>query len=227
MNGLAELGLALVGGAGGGLAVVAWLGKKLISQMLDREMANHKANLDRQLASHEAQLRAAVELEIERVRAVGAISKIEHEVMFRRLQDRRANIIAALYGKLAYAARMTNEYVGTHSSERSPETIAAQKAAIDANRDILFYMDKQKIWLPKECCEKVDAFTGELINIAVTRQVFNLERHGTENFYEQRSNELLRIWDAVQKKVPAALEALAQEFRILVDPRLSAAPKAP
>ncbi|HWS69799.1 MAG TPA: hypothetical protein VN325_44095 [Steroidobacteraceae bacterium] len=223
MNGIdiANFGFSLLGGTAGGLAIASWLGNRVISQMLERELSDHQAKLDRQLESHKAQLRTAGDIELERLRTVGAIAKVEHEVMFSRLQDRRAEIVGLLYSKLVDAARRTGDYVGTHGADRSPEVIAAHKAAGKANWDLFDYLDLQRIWLPKECCEKVEAFTDELRDLAVTRQVFSLDRLGSESFYERRSDELLRIWDKLQKKVPAAQEALAQEFRILVDPRLS------
>jgi len=107
------------------------------------------------------------------------------------------------------------------SPDGSEEAKALQKAAHTASRSLLKYFERKKLWLPRECCDKVEAFTKELWHLQVTRHIFSYDREGSDNFIERRNIELQQAWTSVQESLPAAREALAEELRRLLDPGLS------
>jgi hypothetical protein len=205
---LVELAWSVIGGAGAGIAVVAWLGKRLIAHMLEIEQ--------RKL---EAKLRLQADLELERVREVSAIAKSEHEIMLSRLQDRRARVIGALYTKLVMAKQRTQVYV-MYTPPQPQVKIQMQEKAWDAIEEATTFFAKHRVWLPKDSSNAVENFTQRLLALHYQRTVYDPNQRGSAEFEQERDRSLREAWNAIQEILPAALESLTDELRGLLDPRL-------
>ena len=84
----------------------------------------------------------------------------EHSILLSRLQDRRADVIDELYGKLADAIRGITSFVNVMEMAGEPSKAEKGKRAAEAYNAFIQYFDRKKVWLPAECCAQVE----ELLN---------------------------------------------------------------
>src|ERR1700722_1517898 len=165
-----KLALEVIGGPLVALAIVAYLGRILIKQLLSREEITFTARL-----------KLTADLELERIRAAGGIARLEHEIMLSRLQDRRARVIGRLYAKLIDARDKTTEYLmdtgRDHLDQKANERALA---AAMANWSLLNYFERQMVWLPKPCCDNVEAILRQLRGLHQTRRFFGYDPTGSQ-----------------------------------------------
>jgi hypothetical protein len=202
----------LIGGAVVALAIVGYLGKALIAQILKREELKLTASL-----------RQAVDTELERMRAVSQVARIEHEIMLSRLQDRRGRVIGVLFSRIVEARDKTNEYFIDSSPDRK-DGVANQRAVVawNAISSAINYFERRSVWLPKTCCDKVQEVIQLMRHVQTTRRAFGYDRHGPPAYTEKQNEAMMAAFQQLEKHVPEALQALAQEMRSLVDPRVAA-----
>jgi hypothetical protein len=205
----------LIGGTVVALAIVGYLGKVLIAQMLKREELKLKASL-----------RQAADMELERIRAVNQVARVEHEIMLSRLQDRRAQVIGSLFSKLVEARDKTSEYFIDSSPDRNGVTNERAIAAWKAIWSAINYFERRSVWLPKTCCDQVQEVIQLMRLVQTTRRAFGYDRHGPPAYTEKQNAAMMAAFEQVEKHVPEALQALAQEMRSLVDPCLKDEPAA-
>ena len=81
---------ATVGGGGVVLGAAGWLTKKLIDSQLARETEAFKIRLQ-----------GDANVEVERLKSSLQMTTLEHQVRFSKLHEKRAEVIAEVYAKLA------------------------------------------------------------------------------------------------------------------------------
>ena len=208
----------VLGGSALSLGVAWWLGRRLISHMLEKERDGRKAALDAELETHKSQLRTAGDLALERVRTLDQFARTEHEVMLNRLQDRRAAIIGSLYAKIVEASESTGDYVMNSSPDESERSLRLGQVAYDTLEAMRRYFFRKKVWLPKQSCASIEQYFGQLKRLNIGRQVFAPGRRANDNFAQIQQAEMSKMWMEIQTSLPAALESLADELRKLVEP---------
>jgi hypothetical protein len=67
--------------------------------------------LNKDLERHKSALKAAVDLENERLRSSLQIVAAEHSIILTRVQEKRAAVIGGIYALLAKAIALTTSYV--------------------------------------------------------------------------------------------------------------------
>jgi hypothetical protein len=193
----------------------------LIGHRLNIALDTHRHELQAALEAQRADLQRTAAVELERVRGVAAISTQEHEIMLSRLQERRVDVIDELYGKLVDAIRAVTSFVDV--SERTGEPSKEQKGkdAADAYNMFMAYFDRKKVWLPQDCCDRVEELRKKMIEAFVMYDTFrSIPDDAPAHVHEQR----LRAWskaftDMTETAVPPARRALEQAMRALLEPR--------
>jgi hypothetical protein len=226
-EGIANFVLGLFGGIAGAAIVVAFLAKTLIANMLDRGQKKYKADLDAELAAHNASLKLATDSEIERIRTVGNIARVEHEIMLSRLQDRRARVIGLTFARLVDALEKTERYVHNSSEDDSDLAKRLNQEALEAIGAASNYFNRQRVWLPRDSSEKIGALMRELRSLQIARQVFGWRDKGHRVSDEISREGMSQALVTLQEKVPNAIAALEDEMRALLDPRLPVPPPGP
>src|ERR1700722_11976115 len=74
------------------LAILGWLGKSLLERLITRDTKQF-----------ESDLKAKADVAIETLKSTLQLKTIEHQVRFSKLHERRAEVIAKLYGYLVAA----------------------------------------------------------------------------------------------------------------------------
>jgi hypothetical protein len=191
------------------LLVVTYLGKRIIDHRLGMALQTHKDHLRRE-----------ADVELERIRAVAGIAKAEHEIMLTRLQEKRARVIGSLYAKLVTAVDATQIFVITPNPDSSEESARIPEKVQSAWRAASRYFDRQRVWLPKECCDTTEIFLERLQSAFWDRLTFKETEDGGAIGEYRTDYDRKSAWQLASAEIPAMLESLAHQMRILLDPRI-------
>ena len=133
------------------LVVVAFLGRKLVTHWLDKDLNRFRD-----------QLQSAASQELETLKGRLQIAANEHSILLTKLQERRAEVIGELYSKVSKGVRELASYVRPlqlSGEQNLVEKAAAARASLSGAYSL--FEDKQ-IWLTAECAKRVDDFLEDL-----------------------------------------------------------------
>ncbi len=157
--------------------------------------------------------------QLERFRQFLRQTGVEHEVRFKLLHEKRAEMVEAMHGDLVDAFRAVNKVITPFQGEEF-ETARMEnaRAALSATQSFVTSFEKKKIYLSEDLANEIEAFVQELwretykfhnlMNMAEMRQL--------PKNYESRDDAWQKSWDAFSKKCPPILQKLQREFRILL-----------
>jgi hypothetical protein len=221
---MADVWIAL-GGNAAFLLVVAFLGKKLVSQWLEKDLKRFQDQLatdsSREIEALKSELSLTASSQLERLKGELALAASEHSIMLSRLQERRAQVIGDIYSKIAIAIRLTSSFVSpmqwvweVSQMEKATEVRNALTAA-----QVTF--EENRIWLTESCAKSVDILVAELRSAYNQLAVWLKHEKGlTDQAEERKTKAWMDSWEAVSSvKVPPALQALEAEMRLLLDPK--------
>ncbi len=196
--------LAIVGGSAGLLAVIAWLIKAVISQALVLQTETLKTKL-----------KAEADIEIEKLRNALQMAAVEHQVRFASLHEKRAEVIAELYGRALDAYQdgqkfvLADAYTDDHTKQ--------QEASLSTNQKLLdfyFFVEKNRIYLPEQTCSLLNTFVDIMRKHVIRVGVYgSVGSFPTPEVLEQRHKAFEDAYSAFQKDIPAVTKALEDDFR--------------
>jgi hypothetical protein len=191
-----------LGGNAAFLLVVAFLGKGLVSQWLEKDLQRCKDQLAsdsaRELEGLKSRLSLTANSELERLKSELALVASEHSIMLSRLQERRAQVIGDLYSKIAIATRLTSSFVSPMQWvwEQSQMNRAAE--ARDALTTAQNAFEENRIWLTESCAKCVDALVTELRGAYNQLAVWVKHEKGlTDQVEERKTKSWMDSWEAV------------------------------
>ncbi|WP_179153004.1 hypothetical protein [Chromohalobacter israelensis] len=195
--------IKLLGGATVLIGAAGWLATKFIENRLNREIEAYKARL-----------KAESDTEIENLKSRLQVAAKEREIAVSWLHQKRATAIESLYSSLAdlqHAARVVLDTL----SPRNPADI--RKFSSDAVKKLHqtygAYL-KAKIFLSPLTCEKIEKVLRGIQGSVVMYDLY------LGNYDDHELNTLTDVkdiaWKDIQAVVPAALEELESEFRLVL-----------
>ena len=148
-----EIGIVFTGGS---LLVVllAYLSKTLLTNWMDQAVESHKANLQ-----------AANEAAAERLRSDLARQALEHEVKYRRNDEKVAEKLDGLYRKLFTLYNNVCSYVSIIDWSDEPSKDEKQKAVIAANKEFWDYIVIERLYIPKLLYSRTRQLASTLVDI--------------------------------------------------------------
>jgi len=199
--------LAAFGGNAALLFLLGWLAKSFGSQLLTKDLARFKATL-----AHDAKT------ENEHLRHSLQTSALEHQIRFSKLYERRAKVVAKVYGLFVdaerAAANVTSSAVPTDDNSRKQRYIVASNKMAE----LYNYFDKNRIYLPIDFCQIFDSFAQKMNSELLGFGMFtnhddaSLRPEGIKVKYDAFVR-LLDFLDEEQPKIRASLEV---EFRSII-----------
>lgn len=138
----------------GGLATAGFLVKWLITHLLDKDLASFKQSLQH-----------AYDTKLEELKSSHAIKALEFEAKYNPLHQRRLEVIAELYGKLAYVYDLLSSRL--HHAQIDPKIIDA--ARLDAQR----YYSNNKIFFSEHECELINTYLETIIELQIDDESAN------------------------------------------------------
>lgn len=195
------------GGNAALLAVLGILGKSFLDKLIVRDTKQFESDL-------QAKSNAA----IEHLKSELQLKTIEHQVRFSRLHEKRAAVIAELYGYLVEALWETESFLSPMEWAGEPNKKEKHLHAMNKLVELYRYFDKHRIYLPPEVCVSLEALVlnirAQVINFGVWVRYEEYEL--SSDSHTKKSDAWNNGWNAIKNQVPVARESLENEFRSLL-----------
>lgn len=188
--------------------LLLWLTKSWIGERLKNAI---KSEYDQKLETHKAQLKSASDVEVERLRSQLSITANEHNILFSKLHEKRAEVIAETYSLLRSLYEAVSEYVKPFVPVGDKPKEEKYQNILDAFKSFRAYYPKKQIFIPKSTTEKINSIDLELVR-AINMFVYTVEQN--------KSNDNFQNWTAIHDKLSGpttvALAELEEELRALL-----------
>lgn len=199
--------LLAFGGNAALLAVLGILGKSLLDKLIVRDTKQF-----------ENDLKAKSDAAIEHLKNELQIRTIEHQVRFSRLHEKRASVIAELYGHLVEALWEAESFLSPMEWAGEPNKKEKHQKAMNKLVELYRYFDKHRIYLPPEVCASLEALVqnvrSQVIKFGVWVRYEDYELTGDS--HTKKNDAWDSGWDAIKNQVPIARKSLEDEFRTLL-----------
>jgi hypothetical protein len=180
--------------------ILAWLIRKLFGIYIAKDLESFKV-----------QLRTTHDREIERLRADLRVASFEHETRFAKLHEKRVEIMAELYGRLAQLNLLMNRLV----NPLHPLTEALEKEVGESGNAFREYYLKNRIYFNEHVCKQLDSINGKFWSAWV-----DYHRSLSKGLDAKQSYEYLsKSFTTINQEVPPVLKEIEGVFRELLEPR--------
>jgi len=148
--------LFALGGNAAVLAVLGWLSKSFVNQLLAKDIEVFKTTLKTEAEAASQKLRHELEK-----------ATIEHQVRFSKLHEKRAEVIAELYSLLVQAYWDISSFVSPIEWSGEPNKQEKYAKAMNSVADFYRYFDRHRIYIPEDLCSQIDEFVQEMRKKAI------------------------------------------------------------
>ena len=189
------------------LAVLGLLGKSILDKLIVRDTKQF-----------EADLKAKSDVAIERLKNELQLKTIEHQVRFSRLHEKRAAVIAELYGHLVEALWEAESFLSPMEWAGEPNKKEKHITARNRLVDLYRYFDKHRIYLPSELCTALEGLVTDVRSHVIDFGVYVGfdEKTLNDQTYKEKQKAWNSGWDAIKNQIPLARQSLEDEFRSLL-----------
>ena len=199
--------LLALGGNAALLAVLGWLAKSLIEKFLTKDIERFKATL-----ASESQIAA------ERLKHELQLTAAEHQIRFSKLHEKRASVVADLYGLLVQASWDGQSFASIAEFSGEPSKQEKFTTAMNSLAEFFRFFDKHRIYLPEALCGQLEAFVQAMREKVISFGVYlrydkePLPAHAAIS----KDTAWSEAWSYFTKQVPLARSALEQELRRII-----------
>jgi len=197
--------LIAFGGNAALLLVLGFLGRSLIQQFLAKDIEGFRSRLQ-----------ADSNIAIEKLRADLRQAAVEHEVRFSRLHEKRAEVLATLYGLLVEAVWEAESFANPAEFPGEPDKKQKYVTAMNAVAAYFRFFDKHRIFLPAALCDSLEAFAKALRTPMIKFSVYLKIEHPIPKTTDEMMNAWDAAWNSVKNDVPLLRAALENEMRKLL-----------
>jgi|SRR3990172_5376452 len=199
--------LLAFGGNAALLAVLGLLGKSVLDKLIVRDTKQF-----------EADLKAKSDAAIEHLKNELQLKTIEHQVRFSRLHEKRAAVIAELYGHLVEALWEAESFLSPMEWAGEPNKKEKHTTAMNRLVDLYCHFDKHRIYLPSELCTSLERLVTEVRSHVINFGVYVGfdEKTLNDQTYKEKQKAWNSGWDAIKNQIPLARQSLEAEFRFLL-----------
>lgn len=187
---------------------LAWLVKKLVSQWLTYDVEKYKSELKANADREIEQLKANANREIEQLKAALHIASVERQIVFSKLHEQRASVLAELYSllyDLDYRAIRVVYERGMH--EQVPSDLSEAVASALVNVRQIYY--KNRIFLGEELCSLLDELLASVGYALDT----GLARSDDSEVPERNVARYLEEFESLVQRLQRLRRAIETEFR--------------
>ena len=191
--------VTILGGTVAAVAAVAWLARSLATHLLSKDLERHKAALQAQSV-----------LELEKLRAELTRRTLEHEVRFRRVDEKVAEVLAELYRRLLRLYEAVSKYVKIVELSSEPSKEEKLKIVTEANDEFWESLLPNRVYVPPKLYGRVQSIARKLGDIAdEMTHALERDRRGTSGC----DDGWLEAYHAVEKEVSPLFKEIVQEVQ--------------
>jgi len=177
--------ITTLGGSAILVAAVAWLTRSVVLHVLNKDIETYKARLRREM--------------------------LEHEVRFRRVDEKVADHLSELYERLFKLYRAVNSYVQIIEWSHEPTKEEKRKLASEANRDFNEFLFPKRLYIPQPLFERTKDIGGRLASIA-NDFTMGLERE-EKGIVTEQEDHWIRAMDAIKNDIDPLFEEIVMVFQ--------------
>ncbi|HIF5961028.1 TPA: hypothetical protein ACX3FR_004600 [Vibrio parahaemolyticus] len=134
------------------IAIVTWVGKKLVSYFLKKDIEKFKIELSKEMETAKRQLSFELDKRLS-----------EHQLKMERLYDQRALVIAKTYGLLVSCHSRAIKYIsGYDASYEKNDFERDKKEILDLIGEFFEFFSASRIYLPESVCDQIDSFMMDI-----------------------------------------------------------------
>lgn len=195
------------GGTATLLALLGWLARSIGAQLLTKDVERFKSELS-----------ATSTAATERLKHELQLIATEHEVKYSKLQARRAEVIAEMYGLLVEAHWASQSFVSPAEFGGEPSKEEKYAAAMNKAAEFYRYFDKNRIFLPPGFCALAEQFLKNMRSKIIGFGVYvnQDEKFMPVEAQKAKFDAWIKASEYFDKEVPAARAALEDELRTLL-----------
>ena len=191
-----EFIISFLGGSAILLTAVAWLMRSLVTQLLAKDIENHKSKLQFESQMEVTKFKAQIEK-----------TAFEHKVIFSRLHDKRAEVIAELYSKIAILYREMTVFIKMALACEEAARKNKLKKLWQVVNDFRDIYERNKIFLNANVCLKIEKLDNAM-SVPVSKLVMHLE------MYEQNNDisPVFEAWKEGEQKIEEIVNVVKKEL---------------
>jgi hypothetical protein len=184
----------------GGTAIlvtaVAWLMRSIILNLLSKDVEKYKADLKLESERHRMELQKAA---------------LEHEIKFRRVDEKVAETISELYERLLRLFEAVHSYVKMVEWSHEPSKAEKLQATIDANREFNDFLFPKRLYIPKKLFVRIRDCGYKLADI--TSAFARGQKREEDGIDTEGPDHWMEAFDAVEKEVNPLFSDLVADFQ--------------
>lgn len=193
-----EFVFSFIGGSAFLLGAVAWIIKSLVSQFLAKDLDNYKAQIQ---FNNQIEL-TKIKSEIEKI-------SFEHQIVFSRLHEKRAEILADLYASIVELYELSTlfvRYAIFEEKDSRKDKLKELRNAVIKFRNIY---EPNMIFFTETVCAKIKKLDKEL-SAPVSKLVHHLE------IYEQNDDigPVRQAWEDGQAQIEQIVFEIKNEIEM-------------
>jgi hypothetical protein len=187
--------IKILGGTGMAIAALAWLTRSLLTHFMTKDIEGHKAALAAQNA-----------LELEKLRAEFTRQALEHEVQFRRVDEKVAEHLNEVYKRLHHFYETVHSFVQPLEWSNAPSKEEKLKTASDASKEFWDYFLANRVYIPPGLYSRIHDLANKLADIA---KDFNRGLHGER----EKEYYWTEAWESINDGATPLFSALVREIQ--------------
>jgi hypothetical protein len=196
-----------VGGNAALLAVLGWLARSLLGQLVAKDLERFKSELANASSAATEQLKHQLQLVAQ-----------EHQVVVSKLHEKRAQVVAEAYSLLVEVQWSAQDFVSLIEWDGEPSKKEKYLAAMNKSAEFYRFFDKNRIYLPATLCQRIDDFLRSMRSKVIGFGVY--ARREDAHLSGKALDEKFEAWLDASKyfnsEVPRAREALEEELRTII-----------
>lgn len=210
------------GGSAVFLTATGFIAKSIIELFITRDIKRFEIELraksDAAIEHIKSDLKAKSDVAIENLQNDLQHKLIEHKKKFSRLHEKRAIVIAELYGHMVEMLGEAENFFSIMQFDGEPNMLEKRKIAVNKIIEFYDYFNKNRIYFPEDLCVFTKEFAAKIRNLITELGYLILidEDVMNEKDRENRDNTWIKGFKLIQTEVPIARKILENRFRALL-----------
>jgi hypothetical protein len=144
------------------IGAVTWLAQTTITKFFERRTEEFKSELEWRTEVFKTSLQRRTDVFENELKKAA----LEHEVQFRRNDEKFADVLSKIYGRLSAYHRAVQSFVAEWERTNEPSKEEKLKSAADANRELTECLLNDRLYIPDSLYKRVNALANNLAKIA-------------------------------------------------------------
>lgn len=188
---------------------MAFIARGFFTQLLARDIENHKQTLARDTEVYKANLQAELEFSKLRLQNTLQTEFFRYQTKFSLFHAKQAEIIGETYSLLVGALQSITSLVNPlQMSGDKPKEEKFKEAAEKFNK-LSDFFSKHRIYFDEDICTRMDELLSKMHKAFLN---YSFGQQGPA-YTSEKSPPLREAWNAVKDEIPVIEKALQRQFR--------------